>query len=74
MMVKSYRRFHNMTQSDMANVLGISTMSYCRKENGEREFKLSEAKTIADLFGCTIEEIFFTNNVYYKSINLSQVL
>ena len=50
MMVKSYRRFHNMTQSDMANVLGISTMSYCRKENGEREFKLSEAKTIADLF------------------------
>ncbi|MFR5471274.1 MAG: helix-turn-helix transcriptional regulator [Romboutsia sp.] len=63
MIVKSYRKFYNLTQSDMADKLGITLQNYYQKENGIREFKLSEAKKIADLFGVSIEDIFFTNEV-----------
>lgn len=63
MIVKSYRKFYNLTQSDMADKLGITLQNYYQKENGIREFKLSEAKKIADLFGVSIEDIFFTSEV-----------
>ncbi len=76
MMIKAYRKFNNLTQSQVAEKLGICPMSYCRKENGKQDFTLKEAKKISDLFGLTIEEIFFTEepnklNNKNKKINLS---
>ena len=31
MMIKAYRKFNNLTQSQVAEKLGICPMSYCRK-------------------------------------------
>ena len=47
----------------MADKLGITLQNYYQKENGIREFKLSEAKKIADLFDVSIEDIFFADEV-----------
>lgn len=57
--LKSLRAMQGLTQADMAQLLDISKNSYNRKEIGEREFTLSEAKKIADTFHKKIDDIFF---------------
>ena len=57
--LKAYRVKANLTQEELANKIGITTRNYISKENGKSQFKLDEAKLIADLFGTTIDELFF---------------
>lgn len=52
-----------LTQEEIADKIGISKHSYNRKERGVRKFTLVEAKKLADLFGLSIEEIFFTKGL-----------
>ncbi|MGT2745325.1 helix-turn-helix transcriptional regulator [Streptococcus phocae subsp. phocae] len=52
------RKEHNMTQADMAGVLGISENSYRQKELGQRDFWSSEMFLIADFFNKDIKDIF----------------
>lgn len=47
------------TNVDMGLKLGIASFSYMNKKNGKREFKLSEAKHIAEILDSTIEHLFF---------------
>lgn len=47
-----------LSQQDMANVIGISKGNYYSKENGIKEFKISEINTILKLLNKTYEEIF----------------
>lgn len=53
------RKLNGLSQKDMAKKLEISHHSYRNKENGTTEFTLSEAKKVSDIFGLTIENIFF---------------
>lgn len=57
--LKSLRAMQGLTQADMAKILSISKNSYNRKEIGEREFTLLEARKIANRFNTCIEDIFF---------------
>ena len=59
--LKRTRMKHGLTQADMAEILGISKVSYNLKENGKREFKQSEINGILDLFTeLSYEEIFLS--------------
>ncbi|SCJ53375.1 Helix-turn-helix domain [uncultured Clostridium sp.] len=58
------RCIKGLKQKDISDYLGIALQTYCNKENGNREFSLSEAKKLSDLFNCTIDEIFFDNEVF----------
>ena len=40
--VKGYRNMINLSQKEMAELLGISFTSYCHKEQGKRDFKDNE--------------------------------
>ena len=51
----AYRKLHNLKQEDVAKMLNMSKVSYSYKENGKQEFRLSEAKTLADYFGVTTD-------------------
>ena len=62
--IKALRAVKGLRQEDLAKFLGISLNSYNNKENGKREFSLMEANSLAKLFGYSIEEIFFKNNVF----------
>lgn len=62
----AYRKLHNLKQEDIAKILKMSKTSYSYKETGKQEFRLNEAKTIADYFGVSIDEIFFKNEVNIK--------
>lgn len=57
--LKSYRKEKRLSQTKMAEKVGIDRASYTLKENGNRKFTLEEAKTISDIFGVSIEELFF---------------
>lgn len=61
--LKAQRVRKNLTQSDVAKILGITTFTYQRKENGVRSFTVEEAKKLSDTFGKSIEEIFFNLEV-----------
>lgn len=61
--LKSLRVKHGLSQEETAKLLGITTATYNRKENGSRKFSVDEAGKLADIFNATVEEIFFTNEV-----------
>ena len=48
----------DVTQQELANLLGISRTMFNRKINGKNKFDLQEAFIIADFFKKAIEDIF----------------
>ncbi len=60
--LKKLRMNNNLFQKELANLLGISTSYYSSIERGKRNPTLNLAKKTADLFGESIENIFYHNN------------
>ena len=56
--LKGARVEKGLTQEDMAERIGISTYSYLMKENGKREFTLTEMKKICEILDKKLDEIF----------------
>jgi putative transcriptional regulator len=56
--LKSLRVRNQLTQLDVAIKLNLTVSAYNRKENGKRDFTLTEALAISDIFEKPIEEIF----------------
>ena len=56
--LKGARVEKGLTQEDMAERIGISTYSYLMKENGKRDFTLTEMKKICDILDKELSEIF----------------
>jgi putative transcriptional regulator len=61
--LKALRKLNNMTQSEVAELLGINMHTYFNKETGKAPFTIDEAKKLSDLFEVSIDEIFFNNGV-----------
>lgn len=64
MNLKGYRAGLELTQEEMSEKIGIASVSYSLKENGERKFKQVEMKKIMDIIrekypNATYEEVFF---------------
>ena len=72
MNLKIYRNVYGYTQEDLAKVLGVTKTSYANKETGRRKITLTEAKTMADLFDISIEELFFSE-VHIKDTQARKV-
>lgn len=61
--LKELRKKRNLSQSDMAKVLGFNTLyPYHRKEGGNQPFTAEELHALANYFGVPLE-YFFTNVV-----------
>ncbi|EJT5930474.1 transcriptional regulator [Clostridium perfringens] len=65
--LKAYRKLNSLNQEKLAELIGVASNTYSFKENGKVEFSLNEAKKIADLFGVTIDELFFGKEVRVKN-------
>lgn len=48
----------NLTNKEMAELLGITPVQYRKKERGEVQFKLNEMLKISEYFGKTMDDIF----------------
>ncbi|CAK7025171.1 helix-turn-helix domain-containing protein [Tissierella sp.] len=51
---------YDITQEELAKVIGISSRAINYKINGERDFTLKEAQMISGYFKRPIEDIFFS--------------
>lgn len=54
----SIRRYKNIPQKKMAELLGVETETYSNKERGITQFKASEMFIIAREFNMKIDDIF----------------
>lgn len=52
------RKEKHLKQEDMANLLGISIVSYGAKELGKKQFKCNEMFTLSKYFNKSVEDIF----------------
>ncbi|MEY9975771.1 helix-turn-helix transcriptional regulator [Lysinibacillus sp. RC79] len=52
------RKENRLKQKDVARKLDIHSVTYSRKETGEKEFTLSEAFRLAEMFDTTVDELF----------------
>jgi DNA-binding XRE family transcriptional regulator len=65
--LKAYRSLKGKKQEDIAKLIGVGLNTYNFKENGKNSFTLSEAKTIADFFNTTIDDLFFNSGVNFEN-------
>lgn len=52
------RKESRLKQSDVANKIGIHKQSYYLKENGIRPFTITEARRLAKVFRCSLDDLF----------------
>lgn len=67
--LKEYRTEGNYRQIDLAKKIGVTRQAFSCYELGIAKPSLDKAKMIADIFGVTIEDIFFSNLDELNSIN-----
>lgn len=53
--IRALRKEKKITQEEAAKLCGISNMSYCRYERGEREPDATILWRMADLFGVSVD-------------------
>lgn len=56
------RRYLNLSQKDMADLIGVDLRTYINKETGQSQFKANEMFMIAQKFKKPIDEIFLPTN------------
>jgi len=64
----SIRRSMNVSQREIAEVIGVTTETYNNKELGKTQFKASEMFIIADFFNKTVDEIFLPPNFMTREV------
>lgn len=72
-LIKNLRERHNLSQVEVAGRINISRSSYLAVEKGTKELSLSEAESLARLFGITIDELLqsrVANTAKYKQMIL----
>ena len=55
MNIKDIRVRRNLTQADVANALGVSSVVYCRYETGARQPSIDMLVQMANIFDVTID-------------------
>lgn len=58
------REKHNLKQKDVANLLFVSTRTYCHYENGERNVPTEVWKKLSSLYNTSIDYLCETNDDY----------
>lgn len=72
--IKQLRLEKNISQSEIAQKMGISRTSYISFEQGKRDISLSEAGILADIFGISLEDLkngVTPNDEKYKQMILA---
>lgn len=67
------RRYHDISQKELADYLGMDLRTYVSKENGQSQFKANEMFALARKFGLQIDEIFLPTNFEYYEVGDKKV-
>jgi len=61
--IKDIRTRKNLTQADVANALGVSSVVYSRYETGSRQPSTEVLMQMADIFGVTVDYLLGRQDV-----------
>jgi putative transcriptional regulator len=61
--LKMYREQKQLTQEELATLLGYSVSGYRKIEQGSRGLKAHKAMKAAEILGCSLNEIFLPHNL-----------
>ena len=67
--LREYRTEGNYRQKDLAKKIGVTRQAYGFYESGMAKPPLDKATKLADIFGVSIEDIFFSKTDELNSIN-----
>lgn len=67
--LRSYRARAGYTQDKVAEILGISRITYCDYEVNPQKVKVEMLQQIADVLNCKLSDFFVENNVTYSNKN-----
>lgn len=56
--LKDYRKRTGYSQEEFADLIGVNRGTYRNWEQGVRDFSLEKAVDFADIFGCTLDQLF----------------
>lgn len=68
--LRSYRARAGYTQDKVAEILGISRITYCDYEVNPQKVKVEMLQQIADVLNCKLSDFFVENIVTYSNKNL----
>ncbi|TFJ92173.1 helix-turn-helix transcriptional regulator [Lentibacillus salicampi] len=57
------RRERDMHQKEIAKMIGMHPQTYHEKERGKKDFTISEAKMLAQIFDCTLNDLFMEDKL-----------
>ena len=72
--IKLYRENKNMTQSEIADILGVKAATISKYEAGTLELNIESLKKLAQLFGVSIDELLKEDDFDISKINILEVL
>lgn len=61
--VKAFRALNGETQEDVSKVLGISKVSYNKKESGKCDFKSEEIGKLSNHWKVSVNSLFDVENI-----------
>ena len=65
--LKTLREGQNLSQTQVADYLGIDQSNLSKIERGERKFKMSSLRKLCKLYNCSQEYILCRSDEYDKS-------
>ena len=67
--IANLRKKNNLSQEELADKIGVTRQAYGFYESGMAKPPLDKAKKLADIFGVSIEDIFFSKTDELNSTN-----
>lgn len=55
--VKALGSFYAINATDLARAVGVSRATWFTRTSGKTDFSIGETAVLADLFGCTVEDL-----------------
>ena len=72
--IKSYRESKNMTQNEIADILGVKSATVSKYESGTLEPNIESLKKLAELFEVSVDELLKEDEFDFSKINVLEVL
>ena len=73
MNIKDIRTQKNMTQADVANALGVSSVVYSRYETGTRQPSAEVLIQMADIFGVTVDYLLGRQKIENSTLSSFEI-
>ncbi len=72
--IKSYRESKNMTQNEIADILGVKSATVSKYESGTLEPNIESLRKLAEIFEISVDELIKEENFDVFKINILEVL